>query len=315
MLPPAGSPWDDLSQKLLYQPLGMASTSSRYEDLIARPNRASLHFENVPGDWKPTYKRNLDAQAPAGGVSSTVMDMATWMMMNLGSGALDGKQVIKPEALLAAHLPQSTQVASATPDSRSRFYGYGFVVSSTSTGEVRWDHSGAISTGAATTYSMLPAADVGIVVLTNAAPVGAAEAVSHAFIDLVRTGTVERDWLAYFGPQFAQLLVNTSSVAKPAPASPAPTRSAQEYVGTYRNDVFGDVVVTSAGDTLTVQVGPRGMAAALTHYDGDIFSWVSPTGNADPVSGVTFGGGPGRAATIQLEFLNVYDFGTFTRVG
>ena len=68
---------------------------------------------------------------------------------------------------------------------------------------------------------MLPAADVGIVVLTNASPVGAAETVTTSFSDLVRTGTIERDWLGYYGPIFQTLFVNHSSVAEPAPASPA----------------------------------------------------------------------------------------------
>ncbi len=310
----AKTTWEELSQKLLYQPLGMTSTSSRYADFLAMPNRATLHFKDAQGAWKPLYTRDADAQSPAGGVSSTVMDLATWMMMNLGSGTIEGRQLIKPEALLPAHLPQSNSNPGTTPQARSRFYGYGFAVSTTSTGDVKWDHSGAFYVGAATTYSMLPGADVGIVVLTNAAPVGAPEAVSTSFMDLVRTGTIERDWLGYFGPQFAQLFVNTSPVAKPAPASPAPARPAQEYVGTYRNDVFGDVVVTASGETLTVQVGPTGLKAPLTHYDGDTFSWVSPGATADPGSAVTFGGSPGRAQTIQLEFIDAYHFGTFTRV-
>ncbi len=310
----ANTPWEELSQRLLYQPLAMSSTSSRYDDFLARADRATLHFQDAQGEWKPLYTRDADAQSPAGGVSSTVMDMANWLMLNLGSGTIDGRQLIKPEALLQAHLPQSNSSPGKTPDSRSRFYGYGFGISSTSTGNVKWDHSGAFYVGAATTYAMLPAADLGIVVLTNAAPVGAPETVATSFIDLVRTGTVERDWLDYYGPQFAQLFVNPSPVAKPAPASPAAARPASDYVGTYRNDVFGDVVVTSSGGTLTVEVGPKGLKAPLAHYDGDTFSWLPPGGGGDPMSAVTFGGDPGRAQTIQLEFIDGYHFGTFTRV-
>lgn len=51
--------------------------------------------------------------------------------------------------------------------------------------------------------------------------------------------------------------------------------------------------MTASGDTLTVQVGPKGLNAPLTHYDGDVFSWLAPGGNGDPVSAVTFGGGAG----------------------
>ena len=75
-------------------------------------------------------------------------------------------------------------------------------------------------------------------------------------------------------------------------------------------------MVTANGDMLTVQVGPKGLNAPLTHYDGDVFSWLAPGGNGDPVSAVTFAGGAGGPAqTIQLEFLDAHRFGTFTSVG
>ena len=76
------------------------------------------------------------------------------------------------------------------------------------------------------------------------------------------------------------------------------------------------MVVTAAGDVLTVQVGPKALNAPLTHYDGDVFSWLPPGGNGDPVSAVTFAGdAAGPAQTINLEFLDGHQFGTFTRVG
>jgi CubicO group peptidase (beta-lactamase class C family) len=39
----AGMSWEDASEAKLYKPLGMSSTSSRYEDFLTRSNRASLH--------------------------------------------------------------------------------------------------------------------------------------------------------------------------------------------------------------------------------------------------------------------------------
>ena len=310
----AGMSWEDLSQQLLYEPLGMTATSSRYADYVAQPNRAIIHFDDN-GTFKALYTRDADAQSPAGGVSSNVTDMATWMEMNLASGQVNGEQVIDADALLEGHTPQVVNHRADEPDARSRFYGYGVNVETTSTGQVKWGHSGAFYVGAGTAYAMLPGADVGIVALTNASPVGAAEAVTTSFADLVRTGKVERDWLGFYAPQFATLFVNHSPVATtPAPASPAPARPAADYAGTYSNEVAGDVVVTANGETLTVQVGPKQLSAPLNHYDGDVFSWLPPGGNGDPLSAVTFAGNPGGPAqTVQLEFLDAYKFGTFTR--
>ena len=228
----SGMSWEDLSAKELYEPLGMTSTSSTYADFLARPDRTTLHF-NDAGTFKPLYIRDADAQSPAGGVSSNVTDLAKWMNLNLASGMVDGTQLIDAAALQAAHTPQITSAPAKEPDARSRFYGYGFNVETTSTGHVKWGHSGAFYVGAGTAFAMLPAADVGIVVLTNASPVGAAETVTTSFSDLVRTGAVERDWLAFYGPRFQTLFVNPSPVAAPAPASPTAARPTADYVGTY----------------------------------------------------------------------------------
>jgi len=138
----AGMSWEDLSQQLLYEPLGMTATSSRYADYVAQPNRAIIHF-NDNGTFKALYTRDADAQSPAGGVSSNVTDMATWMEMNLASGQVNGEQVIDADALLEGHTPQVVNHRANEPDVRSRFYGYGVNVETTSTGQVKWGHSGA----------------------------------------------------------------------------------------------------------------------------------------------------------------------------
>ncbi|HLK95353.1 MAG TPA: serine hydrolase [Nocardioidaceae bacterium] len=310
----AGMSWERLSERLLYKPLGMSSTSSRYADFLKEKDRATLHAK-VGKHFAPKYIRDADAQAPAGGVSSTVMDMSKWMMLNLASGKWDGEQLVKRAPLLEAHTPQSLSQPPATPDSRSTHYGYGVNISPTSSGQVQWGHSGAFYVGAATAYRMLPAADVGIVALTNAAPVGAPEAVVESFADLARTGEVERDWLGYYGGLFAQLFVNHSPVAEPPPADPAPPRRASAYVGTYTNEMFGDVRVTADGSVLrVVGIGPDNLRGRIRHYDGDVFAWRPPGGNDDPLSAVTFAGNrDGKARTVTLEFLDDYGFGTFTR--
>jgi hypothetical protein len=305
--------WADLCDRFLYQPLGMSSTSSRYADFLRETNRATLHAK-VHNGFAPKYIRDADAQAPAGGVSSTVLDLCTWMKLNLASGKANGEQFIAKKPLLEAHTAQAFSSPAQAPDARSNFYGYGVNVEATSSGQVRWGHSGAFFVGAGTCYGMLPAGNVGIIVLTNAAPVGAAEAMAFSFTDLARTGRIERDWLGYFGPLFASLFVNHSPVAEPPPANPAPPRRLADYVGTYTNEAFGDVTVSADGGKLRLTIGPKDYSAPARHYDGDVFAWFPPGGNGDPISAVTFaGGGSGKAQQVTLEFVNGYGLGTFER--
>lgn len=63
---------------------------------------------------------------------------------------------------------------------------------------------------------------------------------------------------------------------------------------------------TDAGAPLTVTLGPKNLSAPLTHYDGDVFSWLAPGGNGDPPSAITFGGsGSGPTTTMDIELLVV----------
>ena len=285
----------------------MTTASYSYQNFLQQPNRATIIHVEVDGAYKPLYQRDADPQAPAGGASGSVKDLAQWMTMVLAGGKVGDTQVIDPTVLQQGITPSDRLNGRATvADARSRFYGYGVNVDVTSTGHMKWSHSGAFYIGAATAYAMLPAADVGIVALTNAAPVGAPEAVTTTFTDLVRTGTVERDWLTYFGNQFATLFTNRSVVAGPPPASPKPARPLTDYVGTYSNAYLGDVTVAESGGALRVTLGPENLSAPLTHYDGDVFSWLTPGQTHDPVSAVTFGGSAsGSTTAMNIEAVHI----------
>jgi len=121
----AGKSWEDLSQDVLYKPLGMTSTSSRFDEYMARPNRAVGHI-HLGDKYEPDYVRDPQPQAPAGGVSSSINDMSRWLTMLLANGTYEGQQVVDPKALLPALTPQSVSDRASEPAMRSGFYGYGF---------------------------------------------------------------------------------------------------------------------------------------------------------------------------------------------
>ena len=127
----AGKPWEDLADEVLFHPLGMASTSFRFTDYQARPDRAVGHI-HVDGRYEPLYVRDPDPEAPAGGASSSVNDMTRWLTMMLANGSLEGKQIVDPKALLPAVTPQIVSSRATEAAMRSGFYGYGFNVAPTS---------------------------------------------------------------------------------------------------------------------------------------------------------------------------------------
>ena len=173
----AGKSWEDLADEVLFRPLGMASTSYRFADYEARPDRAVGHI-HVDGRYEPRYIRDAQPQSPAGGVSSSVNDMTRWLAMVLADGSYQGKQVVDSKALLPAVTPQIVSSHATEPAMRSGFYGYGFNVGTTSAARQSLSHSGGFELGAGTNFVILPSANVAIVALTNATPSGVPEALT-----------------------------------------------------------------------------------------------------------------------------------------
>ncbi len=307
--------WENLSRNVLYGPLGMASTSSRFSDYANSANRAILHVR-VGNRWVAKFTRDADAQSPAGGVSSTARDMAQWLRFELGNGRYNGKQIVNEDALLVTRNPNLMSAPLRSPISRASFYGLGIGVSYDSAGRLRLTHSGAFSSGAATTVLMLPSENLGIVVLTNGMPVGAPEAIAETFLDFAEFGKPQRDWYAAYAPLFAALGANPSPLAgKKPPSKPRPAQPNVAYTGTYQNRYYGPVTIVARNGHLVMLLGPRHEAFPLTHWDGNTFSYASAGENAVPISGVMFTIEPGaaRATKLVIDNLNEDKLGAFTR--
>lgn len=306
----AGKSWEELSDDVLYRPLGMGDTSSRFADFLARPNHAVNHVK-VANQWEARFQREPDAQTPAGGVSSSANDVAHWLTMVLAGGMYNDHRITSQEALLPAYTPQTISRHAKSPMGRASFYGYGFNASVTSSGRTMYSHSGAFALGAATNFAVLPAEDLGIIVLTNAAPIGVPETLTAEFMDLVQYGEVTEDWAGLYGKAFAAMTAPVGSlVGKQDPANPAPARPASDYVGVYANDYWGPATVTEREGHLQLSLGPKNQTFDLTHWDGDTFTFGLSVENAPlgSVSKATFAGD-----TLNVELLDAEQLGTFTR--
>src|SRR6202011_164397 len=127
--------WEDASEQKLYRPLGMDSTSSRYADFVARTNKALGHVQ-ANGNWVQKYKRDPDPESPAGGVSSSVNDLAKWMRLQLANGQFDGRQIVDEKALSVTRSPQ--MLTGFNPlNGLPTFYGLGWNVSYDEEGRLR----------------------------------------------------------------------------------------------------------------------------------------------------------------------------------
>lgn len=311
----AGGAWEALAASVLYEPLEMHSTSSRYEDFAAHVDsgRAAVPHQRMPRPlagqspalppeprWdRPAELRNADAQSPAGGVSSTTEDLSRWMRLQLGLHD-------------SAHFDEAfrTQLdVTHTPYPPGASYGMGWNVSpGDGSRPAQWSHSGAFTLGAATCVTLLPDSRTGIAVLTNGQPIGVPEAICHAFSqDLTGASTSFDEILEYVAGRFLDELYPRPE-PHPDRRSPAhPPRAAAEYEGTYLHDFYGPLQVAGSGSgKLDLTMGPAGagQTCPLEPWDGDTFLYTPPGENGGDPSAVTFATGPDqRIIGVGVEHL------------
>lgn len=317
----AGKSWEDLAEEIVFRPLGMTRSSYRHADYGGRENRARIHVRvGDPADrvWRSRFERNADAEAPAGGASASVNDLARFLRLQLAAGRFNGERVIAAEALAVSHAPHMVSAPPRSAKARARFYGLGWGVGYDDLGRVRLSHSGAFFLGSSTYLALLPGEELGIVVLTNGSPVGVPEAVAAAFFDIADNGDQTVDWLDFFGGVFRQMLAsyNTGSDHATRPPGAKPPRAFDAYVGAYDNTYYGRVAIREEGGFLSMTLGPNEAPTTwrLSPFDGDTFTFETTGENATGRSAAIFEiGADGTAATVTLKHYDKAGLGTFIR--
>ncbi len=274
----AGLTWEELADEVLFVPAGMTSTSMRFSAYEAAENRAEQHVR-TDGRWEAAFDRMPDAQAPAGGVSSNVIDLAQWLRLQLAGSALDGEQVIDENALDLTH---TTKILKSPPlptiaDS-PRSYG------------------------------------LGIVVLTNGEPIGVPEAITDAYFDQLQTGSWPDDIFAIWTERFSGLYGEPEEFDDPG-ADRVPALDDDAYTGTYTNDYVGDIEVIVTDGALAVVVGPAEGTFVLTHIAANTFTYVQDPELPEFLSAAIFEIGPdGVATTLAMSGFDAEGMGTLERV-
>jgi len=314
----AGKSWEDLADEVLFKPAGMTTASYRHADFLAHDDRAHIHTRLPDGTWAARYDRIPDAEAPAGGASASLNDMTRFLRLQLGDGTLDGKQIVDADALAASREPQVIPGPPRSPANRAGFYGFGWNVSYDDEGRARIGHSGGFYLGTATNIIFMPGEDVGVVTLTNGRPIGVAEAIGATFFDVAQNGEQTVDWIDFFNHIYEQMAAGEAPAVDYTrmPANPAPARDLAAYAGSYGNSYYGPLVVAASGDSLSMTMGPQAAPTtfALTHFDGDTFSFQTIGENANGLAGAIFTvGDDGKATKAVLDYYDTTGLGTFVR--
>lgn len=211
-----GKSYETLLQERYFDPLGMNRTTSTYTAFMATPERAIGY---TPGG-KALPVHNIDVCAPAGSISSTVVDMSNYIKMLLADGQYEGKQLFSKDAI-AETRKRRMAMAPGTPLG----YGFGWMLRPFEN-RTLVEHGGNID-GFNAEVALLPDDHIGAVVLTNvsSSPLAleAAQMAMKEFLPPAKAAATN----ATAAPKAA------TPAYKPVPADEAPV----ERLGRYRLEV------------------------------------------------------------------------------
>jgi CubicO group peptidase (beta-lactamase class C family) len=231
-----GPAYDAAMQALVFGPLGMKSTTFDFAR-VARSEHAVPHPLDVRGEHMAVpiaAEKWTIAVRPAGAAWSNVRDLARVILLELGKGKLDGKQIVSEANLLARRQPQ----VKITDD---RSYGLGLVVG-IDHGVPIVTHNGGTA-GFRSDLVILPEQGVGLVLLTNGGNGGAFnQAVRRRWMELLFDGKEEaREDLAA-----AMELQKKATAEELALLQPEPDAAwVAELAGTWAADGLGRIELRS----------------------------------------------------------------------
>ncbi|CAM3360551.1 serine hydrolase [Bordetella flabilis] len=290
----AGMHWEELVRRKIIGPLGMRRTVVSREAYLAAPDRAAAH-EVADGRARAVAFNSRDAQAPAGGVASTVNDMLAWLSFEIDGGRWQGRQVVA-EAPLRETQNAQTIVNGAFP---ALHYGLGLEVRDDH-GRKELAHNGAFEEGINTRIAFMPNERLGIVILTNGGPMGIPDALEYKLQALLFRDRPDQDMWPSLHEKWRHamqgLLDRPGRLHGLPPGGAHPIAPATRYTGRYTHPYYGDIVIETAGADLQLRAGhapPR----ALQRWQDDTFR--VPALQDMAVTFLPDGGGASRALTLS----------------
>ena len=281
-----GQTWEEFMTAEVLKRGGMNSATATNEARWATADRAFPHARiggAVRGDGpnKVLDEREELGRAanPSGGLAMSANDLAQWLKIQLGHGALPGGGRLFSEEQAAERWkgvtvqpisPLPGKLAPLTP--KFSLYALGWEVEDYRGAQII-SHGGGVF-GSITHVVLLPEQDVGIAVVVNSEDVALLRGVAHMLVDHY-LGVPDQDWPARFA-EFMEMRVAGGKAAlaatKAKPAGVGPSLSLDRYTGTYRDPWYGDVAVSKGPQGLHIDFKstPR-MAGRLEHWQYDTF--------------------------------------------
>jgi hypothetical protein len=181
--------------------------------------------------------------------------------LQLGNGSFEGRRIVSPENLAVTRTPKVAQSDAIT-------YALGWVIQQTPKGNIVWHNGGTASFGAF--VGMVPARNVGVIVLTNETNVGFPDAIGLWTLDRILDNP-RIDHLAN-AMNMARARFEAAEKVFAKPANPRPFPPLAPLAGTFHNPSMGRASLTPDGDALVIEIQSTGAKFRVEPWNGDVFT-------------------------------------------
>jgi CubicO group peptidase (beta-lactamase class C family) len=296
-----GKSWkDDLTSRILL-PAGM-NRASAYLSRVPTPLLAQPYSFDGVGYARLHYGKNDSNMHAAGGLVSSVSDLAKFLEIQMNEGRLDGRQVFPASVIADTHRSMVEQRGEAGAFLKHG-YGLGWDLA-TYAGEEVIQHNGGFSAFNAH-FSFMPKRRIGVIVMANESSLGggaASSVVEYAYDRLLRRPGYAEKWEARLG-ELPRLVAGVrqriaSERERRATRPPAMNRPLGAYVGSFENEDWGRITTRSQGGRLVLTFGALRSQAEPQDPDKEVMrvQLVPPQGEA-----VSFGFQGDRAESLRYS--------------
>jgi CubicO group peptidase (beta-lactamase class C family) len=272
----AGSDWETFTQQRILNPLSMKNTNFSVRTTQETINYAQPYIKKQDDIIKIPF-RNCDTIGPTGSINSNVVDMAQWLILNLGKGKYADKTIVSEGNLSQIHAPQMIVPEPLKyKEILYRSYGMGWWIGSYR-GHLLIEHDGGADGFSAMT-SFMPQENIGVVVLSNLGVFLPNILTIQVYDRLLESDVIS--WSERFKKDYDEILGaiekgNAKAIASRKPDT-KPSHPLADYVGDFEHPGYGIVSVRLDGDELKISMNE--MTFPLPHYHYDIFEMVVDEG-------------------------------------
>lgn len=293
--------WDDYLKYHYFIPLGMKNTSTRYNDFKAQVN-ASKCYSLVNGKLTELVPANVDMLGPAGSITSSVDDMSKWIIMQLGKGKYNGKQIVPALVIEKTRFPN-------TIVSKEQTYGLGWFMEDEN-GKKVVEHDGGAN-GFLSKTVLVPEENTGFVILTNSDAQYFFEALGKLLIREI-TGQKYYDYSPFYYTGFEMSskaeLAKIEELRKKAAAYKSKPEAYKKLEGIYSNKVYGKITVTAKDKFAEVSFENHPNYKAKLQFVSDTKLMVEYN---DPILGVKEVGYKADEKSLELRVNDFVDMDSY----